>query len=128
MKITLGDILSGRVRIVVRRRRRKLAETPEVRFFEVCNNGSPFAPAPGLPGDGFDTDRFWDVVNAFRARRGQPLLYGVGGDDTHVLHDILDIAVHLGEVVDLRLSVVVDVVVEIDVPAVCGLLVECFLH
>ena len=31
MKITLGDILLGRVRIVVRRRRRKLAETPEVK-------------------------------------------------------------------------------------------------
>ena len=31
MKITLGDILSGRVRIVVRRKRRKLAETPEVK-------------------------------------------------------------------------------------------------
>lgn len=32
MRITLGDILSGRVRVVVRRRRakRKLAETPEV--------------------------------------------------------------------------------------------------
>ena len=33
MKITLGDILSGRVRIVVRRRRarRRLEETPEVK-------------------------------------------------------------------------------------------------
>lgn len=30
MKITLGDILSGKVRIVYRRRRRKLPETPEV--------------------------------------------------------------------------------------------------
>ena len=30
MRVTLGDILSGRVRIVVRRRRRKLVETPEV--------------------------------------------------------------------------------------------------
>ena len=30
MKITLGDILSGRVRIVYRRRRRKLPDTPEV--------------------------------------------------------------------------------------------------
>lgn len=30
MKITLGDILGGRVRIVYRRRRRKLPETPEV--------------------------------------------------------------------------------------------------
>lgn len=61
-----------------------LAECPSVRLFEVCNNGSPFAPAAGLPDDGFDTDRFWDVVNAFRARRGHPLLFGVGGDDTHV--------------------------------------------
>ena len=55
-----------------------------MRFFEACNNGSPFQPAPWMPDDGFDTDRFWDVVNAFRARRGQPLLYGLGGDDTHV--------------------------------------------
>ena len=61
-----------------------LADCPSVRFFEVCNNGGPFAPQPSLPDDGLDTDRFWDVVNAFRARRGQPLLYGVGGDDTHV--------------------------------------------
>ena len=60
-----------------------LVANPEVRFFEVCNGGSPFAPGKGLPTDGFATDRFWDVVNAFRARRGQPLLYGVGSDDTH---------------------------------------------
>ena len=60
-----------------------LIENPSVRFFELCNNGSPFAPGEGLPTDGFDTDRLWDVVNAFRARRGQPLLYGVGTDDTH---------------------------------------------
>ncbi|MBR1609148.1 MAG: hypothetical protein IJ678_05980 [Kiritimatiellae bacterium] len=61
-----------------------LAETPEVRFFEVCNNGTEIAAAAELPQDGFDTDRFWDVANAFRARRGLPLLYGLGGDDTHV--------------------------------------------
>ena len=30
MKITLGDILDGRVRIVCRRKRRKAVETPEV--------------------------------------------------------------------------------------------------
>jgi hypothetical protein len=60
-----------------------LIDNPEVRFFELCNNGSPYAPAAGLPADGFDTDRLWDVVNAFRARRGQPLLYGIGTDDTH---------------------------------------------
>jgi hypothetical protein len=61
-----------------------LAEVPEVRFFEVCNNGTEIPPALELPQDGFDTDRFWDVANAFRARRGLPLLYGLGGDDTHV--------------------------------------------
>ena len=61
-----------------------MADCPSVRFFEVCNNGSTIPPAVGLPTDGFDTDRFWDIANAFRARRGLPLLYGLGGDDTHV--------------------------------------------
>ena len=60
-----------------------VVENPLLRFFEVCNNGSPFAPGAGLPTDGFDTDRFWDVANAFRMRRGLPLLYGIGTDDTH---------------------------------------------
>ena len=60
-----------------------LIANPEVRFFELCNGGSPYRPGEGLPTDGFATDRFWDVVNAFRARNGQPLLYGVGNDDTH---------------------------------------------
>ena len=60
-----------------------MVENPSVRFFELCNNGSPFASAAGLPSDGLDTDRLWDVANAFRLRRGQPLLYGIGTDDTH---------------------------------------------
>jgi hypothetical protein len=60
-----------------------VVENPSVRFFEVCNNGSPFASGEGLPADGLDTDRLWDVANAFRMRRGQPLLYGIGTDDTH---------------------------------------------
>ena len=60
-----------------------LVDNPEVRFFEVCNNGSPYASGKDLPSDGLDTDRLWDVVNAFRIRRGQPLLYGIGTDDTH---------------------------------------------
>ncbi|MBR3220736.1 MAG: hypothetical protein IKF72_00775 [Kiritimatiellae bacterium] len=60
-----------------------IIENPSVRFFEVCNNGSPFKSGEGLPDDGFDTDRLWDVANAFRMRRGQPLLYGIGTDDTH---------------------------------------------
>ena len=60
-----------------------VVENPSLRFFEVCNNGSPFASGAGLPADGLDTDRLWDVANAFRARRGVPLLYGIGTDDTH---------------------------------------------
>jgi len=56
---------------------------PQVRFFELCNGGATWDHADGLPDDGLATDRFWDAVNAFRARRGQPLLYGVGNDDTH---------------------------------------------
>lgn len=63
---------------------RVATELPQLRFFEVCNNGSPIPRAEELPADGFDTDRFWDIANAFRARRGQPLLYGLGTDDTHV--------------------------------------------
>lgn len=64
-----------------------LIDNPEVLFFELCNNGSPFAPGKDLPTDGFDTDRLWDVVNAFRARRKQKLLYGIGTDDTHYYCD-----------------------------------------
>jgi len=60
-----------------------LIDDPNVRFFEQCNNGSPKASPTDFPDDGFDTDRFCDVVNAFRARRHQPFLYGIGNDDTH---------------------------------------------
>jgi hypothetical protein len=35
-----------------------LIDAPDVRFFEVCNGGSPFGPADELPADGLDTDRF----------------------------------------------------------------------
>ena len=58
-------------------------DAPQVRFFEVCNNGSTYAPDPLLPQDGFDNDRFWDAVNATRAKRGEKLLYAVASDDTH---------------------------------------------
>lgn len=60
-----------------------LVEANEVQFFELCNGGAMYKPHKDLPSDGFDTDRFWDVVNAFRAKRGQKLLLGVGSDDTH---------------------------------------------
>lgn len=63
-----------------------LIDAPDVRFFEVCNNGGGKAP-PEMPQNGWDTDRFWDVVNAFRARRGQRLLLGTGSDDVHSYFD-----------------------------------------
>jgi hypothetical protein len=58
-----------------------LIDNPEVRFFEICNGGSAFAPHPEALG--LTNDSFWDAVNAFRSLKGQPLLYGIGSDDTH---------------------------------------------
>lgn len=58
-----------------------LIDCPEVRFFEVCNGGTSYAPSPQAPA--YTVEKFWDVVNAFRAIHGQPLLYGVGSDDAH---------------------------------------------
>ncbi len=58
-----------------------LIDNPAVRFFEVCNGGSAFAPHPDARG--VTNDRFWDTVNAFRCLKGQPMLYGIGTDDTH---------------------------------------------
>lgn len=60
-----------------------VADNPDVRFFEVCNNGSSFAPISPLPTDGFYGDRFWDAVNAVRCLRGESLLYAVATDDSH---------------------------------------------
>jgi len=54
-----------------------------IRFFEIVNCGERSeAPAPIACG-GWENDRFWDIVNAFRRRQGKPLLFGVGSDDTH---------------------------------------------
>lgn len=58
-----------------------LVDNPEVRFFEVCNGGSAFAPHPDALS--VTCDAFWDAVNAFRSLKGQPLLFGIGSDDTH---------------------------------------------
>ena len=59
-----------------------LIDAPEIRFFEVCNGGSAFAPHPGATR--LNNDTFWDAVNAFRSLKGQSLLYGIGTDDTHI--------------------------------------------
>lgn len=58
-------------------------DNPGVRFFEVCNNGADFPPVGLLPDDGLYDDRLWDVVNAARAKAGQPLLFAVANDDCH---------------------------------------------
>ena len=56
---------------------------PSIRFFEIANTGaSPiFKVVENEPV--VTTDQWWDVVNAVRATNGQPLLYGVAGDDIH---------------------------------------------
>ncbi len=59
-----------------------LIDNPAVRFFEVCNGGSSFAPHPDAMS--VTNDSFWDAVNAFRCLKGDPLLYGIGTDDTHI--------------------------------------------
>ena len=38
---------------------------------------SDWPPEEGMVQDGFYNDRVWDVVNAVRCRRGEPLLYGI---------------------------------------------------
>jgi hypothetical protein len=58
-----------------------LIDCPEVRFFEVCSNGSDHAPYPQAPT--YTVEKFWDVVNAFRLLHGHQLLYGIGSDDAH---------------------------------------------
>lgn len=58
-----------------------LIDCPEIRFFEICNSGSDFAPHAMAAG--YTVDKFWDIVNAFRRMQGHQLLYGVGGDDAH---------------------------------------------
>ncbi len=58
-----------------------LIDCPEIRFFEVCNGGSEFAPHPQA--QSYTVGKFWDAVNAFRRIQGQDLLYGVGSDDAH---------------------------------------------
>ncbi len=54
---------------------------PEIRYFEICNNGSRFPANPEM--GRYDCEVFWDAVNAFRCRRGEQLLFGIGSDDAH---------------------------------------------
>ncbi len=58
-----------------------LIDRPEIRFFEVCNGGSSYAPHPDALS--YTVEKFWDSVNAFRLLAGKPLLYALGTDDAH---------------------------------------------
>ena len=61
-----------------------IIENPEIRFFEVCSNGSEFpAPAELAADHEWYHDRLWDAVLAYRRTHGQQMLYGLGVDDTH---------------------------------------------
>jgi len=64
-----------------------LIEEEKVRFVEIHNGGAKSVPNGPLDLKGYELDRFWDVINAFRARKGVPLVYGVASDDTHTYPD-----------------------------------------
>lgn len=59
-----------------------LIDNPEVRYFEVCNNGSEWPVPDELDGEWY-CDHLWDAVLAYRMTHGQQPLYGFGCDDSH---------------------------------------------
>lgn len=54
---------------------------PQVRLFELNNN--KVDGAYDAHPQGWNPEKFWDVVNAHRAVHDQPLLLGMGSDDRH---------------------------------------------
>jgi hypothetical protein len=58
-----------------------LIALPQIRLFELNNNGID-GKFDGHP-QGWKPEKFWDVVNAYRAAHDQPLLLGLGTDDRH---------------------------------------------
>ena len=59
-----------------------IIDNPELRYFEVCSNGSEWPVPKELDGEWYH-DHIWDAVLAYRATHGQQPLYGFGCDDTH---------------------------------------------
>ena len=59
-----------------------IIDNPEIRYFEVCNNGSEWPVPEELDGEWYH-DNLWDAVLAYRRTHGQQMLYGIGSDDTH---------------------------------------------
>lgn len=56
----------------------------KVRFFELTNN--PVTGGPFLE-QGWNPEKYWDAVNAYRAANRQPLLYATGSDDAHNINE-----------------------------------------
>ena len=56
-----------------------LIDLPEVRFYELLNDGPVHTPNPAF----WSMEKFWDIVNAFRIEDGWLPLYGLAGDDRH---------------------------------------------
>ncbi|MCA1810280.1 MAG: hypothetical protein ABR497_06845 [Kiritimatiellia bacterium] len=55
---------------------------PEIRFFEVQGgSGAVFKAYPQA--ESYIPEKFWDVVNAHRSLKDEPLLFGVASDDAH---------------------------------------------
>ena len=59
-----------------------IIDNPEIRYFEVCNNGSEWPVPEELDGEWYH-DNLWDAVLAYRMTHGQQMLYGIATDDTH---------------------------------------------
>jgi hypothetical protein len=58
-----------------------LIALPQIRLFELNNND--IDGAYDANPHGWKPEKLWDVVNAYRAAHGQPLLLGMGSDDRH---------------------------------------------
>lgn len=59
---------------------------PQIRFFELCNaDGGNTSPAHPL---WYTSEKFWDIVNAFRVVDGYDPVFGMGSDDTHNYTDM----------------------------------------
>ena len=63
-----------------------IIDNPEIRYFEVCNNGSEWPVPEELDGEWYH-DSLWDAVLAYRLTHGQQMLYGLGTDDAHFYPD-----------------------------------------
>lgn len=59
-----------------------LIALPEIRLYELNNNGLDSGKREFVP-DGWLPEKFWDIVNAYRASHDQALLFGMGSDDRH---------------------------------------------